>query len=190
VCKQDNYSTDQNPYLPHRARIIRTLPRIADHQLFHIRLENEQIVQDFIYRPGQFVMLSVVGTGEAPFSISSFPARPGIIELRVRRIGWVTNALFRIPPNTLVDVRSPYGNGFPVEQLEGNNLLLVAGGLGMAQLRLLLLYVLDKRSKFGKITLMYGKSKTACRSWCLCCLGWCTGHEKRNPTGKNIKRGI
>ncbi len=146
----------ENPYLPHPARIIRTLPQILDHQLFQIRFEKEQMAESFTYRPGQFVMLSVIGTGEAPFSISSSPTRPGNIELCVRRIGHVTDALFRLRPNALVGVRGPYGNGFPIEKLEGNNLLLVAGGLGMAPLRSLLWYALDNRSKFNNVTLMYG----------------------------------
>ena len=146
----------ENPYLPHPARIIRTLPQIPDHQLFQIRFEKEQMAESFTYRPGQFVMLSVIGTGEAPFSISSSPTRPGNIELCVRRIGHVTDALFRLRPNALVGVRGPYGNGFPIEKLEGNNLLLVAGGLGMAPLRSLLWYALDNRSKFNNVTLMYG----------------------------------
>ena len=82
----------ENPYLPKPARIIRTLPQIVDHQLFQIRFEDEEMINNFKYLPGQFVMLSVIGTGEAPFSISSSPTRPGIIELCVRRIGHVTNA--------------------------------------------------------------------------------------------------
>jgi len=146
----------QNLYLPRLARIIRTLPQIPEHQLFQIRFEQEEMVKSFSYRPGQFVMLSVIGTGEAPFSISSSPTRPGVIELCVRRIGHVTKALFKLPPNSLVGIRGPYGNGFPVDKLEGNNLLLVAGGLGIAPLRSLLWYALDNRSKFKDVTLMYG----------------------------------
>lgn len=156
MSKRQNCSGCQNPYLPHTARIIRILPQMADHQLFQIRFEDEEIVKSFTYRPGQFVMLSVIGTGEAPFSISSSPTRPGIIGLCVRRIGQVTDALFKLPPNAMVGVRGPYGNGFPVEQLEGNNLLLVAGGLGMAPLRSLLGYALDNRSNFKDVILMYG----------------------------------
>jgi NAD(P)H-flavin reductase len=114
------------------------------------------MVRNFEYRPGQFVMLSVIGTGEAPFSISSSPTRPGNIELCVRRTGHVTNALFRVVAGARVAVRGPYGNGFPIEKLEGNNLLLVAGGLGMAPLRSLLWYALDNRDKFKDVTLLYG----------------------------------
>ena len=156
MTKHSNSSKHSNPYLPHPARIIRTLPQIPDHQLFQIRFEEEEMIKNFAHRPGQFVMLSVIGTGEAPFSISSSPTRPGIIELCVRRIGRVTRALFDLPPNALVGIRGPYGNGFPIDQFEGNNLLIVAGGLGMAPLRSLLWYALDNRSKFKDIILMYG----------------------------------
>lgn len=156
MLKHQNSPKTQNPYLPHPARIIRTLPQIPEHQLFQIRFEDQELVKSFTYQPGQFVMLSVIGTGEAPFSISSSPTRPGIIELCVRRIGRVTDALFDLPPNSLVGIRGPYGNGFPIEQLEGNDLLLVAGGLGVAPLRSLLWYALDNRSKFKNVILMYG----------------------------------
>jgi NAD(P)H-flavin reductase len=101
-------------------------------------------------------MLSLPGTGEAPFSISSSPTRRGFVELCVRRVGRVTGALYRLNTNDLVGVRGPYGNGFPVQDMYGDDLLLVAGGLGMAPLRSLLWYAIDNRGKFKSITLMYG----------------------------------
>lgn len=156
MSNDSNSMKSKNPYLPHPARIIRKLPQIRDHVLFQIRFEEEEWAKNFTYRPGQFVMLSVIGTGEAPFSISSSPTRPEIIELCVRRIGRVTKALFNLPPDAMVGIRGPYGNGFPLEKLETENLLLVAGGLGMAPLRSLLWYALDNRSKFKDVTLMYG----------------------------------
>jgi sulfhydrogenase subunit gamma (sulfur reductase) len=145
-----------NPYQPHTARIVGIQRLAPDHQLFTLRLVDEAPRRAFRQRPGQFVMLSVAGTGEAPISISSPPTRPETIELCVRRVGRLTDALFRLRPNDLVGVRGPYGNGFPVEVLEGNDLLLVAGGLGMAPLRSLLGYALDRRERFGRVTLLYG----------------------------------
>lgn len=141
---------------PYLARIIKVLPQIKDHLLFRIKFEDPKIASNFSYRPGQFVELSVIGSGEAPISISSKPNKQGILELCVRRIGRVTNALFRLPVNSLVGVRGPYGNGFMIEKLMGNNLLIVAGGLGIAPLRSLLWYALEHRSKFKDIILMYG----------------------------------
>jgi len=154
-----NYSSTSgadNIYQPSLARIVRILPQIKDHRLFQLRFEDPEMRRSFTYRPGQFVELSVMGTGEAPISISSSPTRPGVIELCVRKIGRMTEALFKLPLNSLVGLRGPYGNGFPVEEMEENNLLIIAGGLGMAPLRSLLWYALDNRSKFKEIELMFG----------------------------------
>lgn len=145
-----------NPYQPAVAHIVRIHRMVADNHLFTVRFADDRQAAAFRHRPGQFVMLSVPGAGEAPISISSSPTRPEVLELCVRRVGRVTNALYRLRATDHVGVRGPYGNGFPVERLEGNDLLLVAGGLGMAPLRSLLWYALDRRDRFGAVTLMYG----------------------------------
>src|SRR5512136_640041 len=146
----------ENPYLPHLARITRIHRMVPDNHLFQLRFVDEALVEKWTHRPGQFVELSVIGTGEAPISISSSPTRRGILEFCIRRAGRTTNALYRLPTNALVGIRGPYGNGFPVEEMEGHDLLIVAGGLGMAPLRSLLWYALDHRERFGTVTLMYG----------------------------------
>lgn len=146
----------ENPYLPYMARLVRVYKMVPDNSLFTLRFLDERAARSFAHRPGQFVMLSVPGAGEAPISISSSPSRPGVLELCVRRVGRLTSALCRLKTNDVVGVRGPYGNGFPVEQIAGHDLLLVAGGLGMAPLRSLLWYALDNRDRFGRITLMYG----------------------------------
>lgn len=145
-----------NPYQPSLARIARIHRMLPDTRLFQLRFVDERIADTWSHRPGQFVELSVIGTGEAPISISSSPTRRGVLELCVRRAGRVTDALFRLPTRALVGIRGPYGNGFPVEEMTGQDLLIVAGGLGIAPLRSLLWYALDHREQFGAITLMYG----------------------------------
>ena len=149
----------RNPYQPHRARIVRIFKMVEDNYLFTLRFLDDRMAQSFQHRPGQFVMLSIPGAGEMPISISSSPSRPGVLELCVRRVGRVTNALYRMDTNDVVSIRGPYGNGFPIEDIMGNDLLFAAGGLGMAPLRSLVWYALDNRDKFGKLTLMCG-SKT------------------------------
>lgn len=145
-----------NPYQPYQARIIRIHRMVDDNWLFTLRFLDEDAAAAFRHRAGQFVMLSVPGAGEAPVSISSSPSWLGVVELCVRRVGRVTDALYRLRPMDVVGVRGPYGNGFPIEKLRGASLLLAAGGLGIAPLRSLLWFAIDHRDQFGDITLMYG----------------------------------
>ena len=146
----------RNPFQPHPARIVRVYKMVEENHLFTMRFVDDGFAEQFRHCPGQFVMLSVPAAGEAPFSITSSPSRPQILELCVRRVGRVTDALYRLETNDIVGIRGPYGNGFPVEEIAGNDLLLIAGGLGMAPLRSLLWYALDHRDEFRRVTLMYG----------------------------------
>lgn len=146
----------ENVYQPQLARIVRKHQLSPDTTLFAFRFEDPELAERFAYRPGQFVEVSVLGVGEAPISISSTPSRPGVIELVVRRVGRVTEALHRLEQNAVVGLRGPYGNGWPLERVRRQDLLIIAGGLGMAPLRSLLNYVLDHRGEFGRVTVMYG----------------------------------
>ncbi len=150
-----------NPYQPHLARIVRIYRMVEDNYLFTLRFQDHEIGRNFSHQPGQFVMVSVPGAGEAPISIASSPSRPGTLDLCVRRAGRVTNAIYRLHTNDMVGLRGPYGNGYPIAKMAGDDLLLAAGGLGMAPLRSLLWFALDNRGLFGNITLMYGAKTPA-----------------------------
>jgi NAD(P)H-flavin reductase len=158
VTAQDPVLSD-NPYQPNLARIVRIDKLVENTQLFTLRFLDEHLVRNFRHQPGQFIMLSIPGTGEMPISISSSPSRPGVLELCVRRVGRVTSALYRMRTNDVVGIRGPYGNGYPMEEIAGHDLLLAAGGLGMAPLRSLLWYTLDHRDQFNNLTLMYGSKR-------------------------------
>jgi sulfhydrogenase subunit gamma (sulfur reductase) len=108
------------------------------------------------HQPGQFLEVSLFGVGEAPISISSPPTRPQTIQLCVRNVGQVTSKLHGLEPGSTIGIRGPFGHGFDTEELKGRDILFVAGGLGLAPLRSLFLYVLDKRDDYGVVTLLYG----------------------------------
>ena len=148
-----------NPFLPEPARIVRMYPLTDDVKFFQVRIADMEKALAFKYRVGQFAMLSVLGAGEAPFSISSTPSRPGLLEFCIRKVGTVTEALFRLKENDLIGIRGPYGNGFPVEKIKGKEVLIVMGGLGAAPLRSVLLYCLDNRDQFGRVILLHGAKK-------------------------------
>lgn len=158
---EKNELNPNNPFLPEPARIVRMYPLTDDVKFFQVRIADMSKALSFRYRAGQFAMVSVLGAGEAPFSISSTPSRPGLLEFCIRQTGTVTNALFRLKENDLVGLRGPYGNGFPVEKMKDKDVLIVMGGLGAAPLRSVLLYCLDNRDQFRRVILLHGAKRPA-----------------------------
>jgi NAD(P)H-flavin reductase len=153
--------TQSNPFIPEPARIVRTYHLTEDVKFFQVRIVDMDKALSFNYSPGQFAMISVLGAGEAPFSISSPPSRPGLLEFCIRKAGTVTNALFRMKENDLIGLRGAYGNGFPVEKMRDKDILIVVGGLGAAPLRSVLLYCLDNRDRFRRVSLLHGAKRPA-----------------------------
>lgn len=146
----------ENPYRPWPARITSITDLTATEKLFEFRLIDERIRSAFHQDPGQFVELSIFGVGEAPISISSAPSKQGFIELCVRRAGRFTKVLHTMQCGDVVGIRGPFGRGFPFEEMKGHDILLVAGGLGIAPLKSLINYIHDERHAFGKVTIIYG----------------------------------
>lgn len=140
-------------YLPEIAKIV-SIRRLTElEKYFEIRLENQR---EFSFIPGQFVQLSVFGVGEAPISISSSPFDKDSIGVCIRRVGDVTSAIHRLEIDSYLGIRGPLGNGFPIEELKGKDILFIAGGLGLAPLRSMIYYVLEKRHDFGRVIILYG----------------------------------
>lgn len=146
----------ENPYIGDPMRLIRRYPLNDDVHFFQVRAVDMDKALALKYSPGQFMMVSLPGVGEAPFSISSTPSRPGLLEFGIKKVGNVTNSIFNLKENSIIDVRGPYGNGFPVDKMEGHDLVIIMGGLGAVPLRSLLLYALDNRDRFGKVYLLHG----------------------------------
>jgi sulfhydrogenase subunit gamma (sulfur reductase) len=141
-------------YMPVAARITNVLQLTALEKVFTIQLPGGLSLD---HRPGQFVEVSLLGTGEAPISISSSPSRSnGSFELCVRKVGDVTQAIHRLQPGDMLGVRGPFGHGFPYEKFRGKDILFAPGGLGLAPLRSLINQVLDERALYGRVIILYG----------------------------------
>jgi len=141
-------------YKPELAQLVDVQQMTATEKLFHIDLPGGK---DLDHDPGQFVMLSVLGVGEAPISITSSPSRSnGNFELCVRKVGDVTGALHAMQPGDRVGIRGPFGNGFPIDRMRGKDVLFAPGGLGLAPLRSLINQVLDERDDFERVMILYG----------------------------------
>jgi sulfhydrogenase subunit gamma (sulfur reductase) len=145
-----------NPYLPEMATIVEVIDETPNIKTFRIVLDDEEKMQQFTFRPGQVGQLSVFGVGESTFVINSSPTRKDYLQFSVMRVGEVTTRLHGLRAGDKVGVRAPLGNGFPVEDLQGKHIVFIGGGIGMAPLRTLFYYMLDNRSDFGDITLLYG----------------------------------
>ena len=155
MCVQlDEREVQDNPFRPIQFRIVRKYPLTSDVNFFQARPVDMDESFDFI--PGQFIMMSIPGEGEAPFCISSPSSRPGLLEFCIRKMGSLTETLFNLKENQTIGIRGPYGNGFPMDKLEGKDILIVAGGMGVAPLRSLLLDILDNRDKYGNLTYLHG----------------------------------
>lgn len=148
-------------YRPEPATIVRRERLTELELLIELRLDSGR---ELGHRPGQFVELSVAGAGEAPLSVSSSPTRRGSFELVVRRVGTLTGALHRLADGDQVGIRGPFGTPFPVEgALRRQDVLFVCGGIGLVPVRSAIQYVLDKRSRYGAVTIVYGTKSPADR---------------------------
>jgi NAD(P)H-flavin reductase len=108
------------------------------------------------FEPGQFTMLLAFGVGEVPISISGDPARPEVLVHTVRDVGPVSHALATTPPGAVLGVRGAYGTGWEVERGRGGDVVIVAGGIGLAPLRPAILRIAASREQFGRVLLLYG----------------------------------
>lgn len=140
----------------YKAEITSIHQLTAMENLYRIRFIDPDERRQFTFLPGQFIMLELPGIGEAPFSISSSPARHGDIELCIRKAGNLTNFLAKTGRGTIVGLRGPFGTNFPMEKMHDQNLLLIAGGLGLAPLRSAIAYAQDNRSRLESVDIIYG----------------------------------
>ncbi len=125
-------------------------------KLFHLKILNNTERRLFGFRPGQFVMLEVPGFGEVPISISSSSNNREYIELCVRKSGRTTNILHQAQKGAKLGIRGPFGTSFPMERMAGHNILLVAGGLGLAPLRAPIYWACEHRDDFKDVHILYG----------------------------------
>ncbi len=139
-----------------RAEITNVIRLTEMEKLFHLRIVDDKQREQFSFLPGQFVMVELPGYGEVPISISSSTSNNGYVELCIRKAGTVTDALHLAQRGAKVGIRGPFGTHFPLEQMKGESILLIAGGLGLAPLRAPIYYVTENRSDFKDVHILYG----------------------------------
>jgi NAD(P)H-flavin reductase len=146
----------ENVFVPKMAVLDRVVDEIDEVKTFYWHFENPADQETFRrFKPGQFAQVSIMGAGEFPASLPPSPTEKEVF-FTVRRVGSVTAAMHALKPGQRFGVRGPYGNGFPMEDYYGKNLVFVAGGIGLIPLRSCIVYARDQREKYKRLQVFYG----------------------------------
>lgn len=127
-----------------------------NHDTFTLALRSQSGATVNSFLPGQFNMLYIFGVGEVPISISGDPASKDIVIHTTRSVGTVTGEMQKLECGDSIGLRGPYGSAWPMERIKGADLLIVAGGLGLAPLRSVIYQVISEREQYGNVTILYG----------------------------------
>jgi NAD(P)H-flavin reductase len=144
----------RNIYAPIRAKLTEVIEESPSIKTFVLVPED-----NFSFKTGQFIELSVDGIGEAPFTPSSSPLIKEKLEVTVMKTGYVTDYMHMLKPGVFMGIRGPYGRGYPVETFFGKEVLILSGGCGLAPIRSLLYTLESIKDNLVKVILCYG-SKT------------------------------
>ena len=138
--------------LPEPRRVLRVRRETPD----TVSLTIETSAETFSFLPGQFNMLYAFAVGEVPISVSGDPGRRREIIHTIKAVGAVSRALCSLRKGTVVGLRGPFGRPWPLADLEGEDLVIVAGGLGLAPLRPVVYHVLKHRGAYRAVSLLVG----------------------------------
>ncbi|MCX8109575.1 MAG: FAD/NAD(P)-binding protein, partial [Verrucomicrobiae bacterium] len=147
---------DSRPLVPVWATIVDIQEETSNTRTYVLRIDDPALRDAYRFEPGQFNMVYVFGVGEAAISISSDPADRERLAHTIRHVGSVTRAIARMKVGDKLGLRGPFGNGWPISRCRGRDILMVAGGIGLAPIRPLIYSILANRGQFGRVVLMYG----------------------------------
>ena len=149
-----------NPYIPMLTKVKSVVSEneVNDIKTFELEFVKEEEYKAFEYVPGQFAEISIIGKGECPIGIASSPTEEGTIKFTIKKMGTVTSSFHNCDIGDTIGVRGPLGNGWPMEELKGKNIVVIGGGFAFSTLRSLVLYVLDDKNRkdYKNITVIYG----------------------------------
>ncbi|KKM89857.1 hypothetical protein LCGC14_1244470 [marine sediment metagenome] len=149
-----------NPYIPNLTTIksIVTENKANDIKTIELEFKKEEDYKSFDYIPGQFAEISLIGKGECPIGIASSPTEEGTVKFTIKKMGEVTSAFHNTLVGDTIGIRGPFGNGWPMKEMKGKNIVVIGGGFAFSTLRSLMLYALNEkyRKDYGDLTIIYG----------------------------------
>lgn len=147
-----------DPMVPSLSTVVERRQELSDVWTIELDVEDTSVLA---FRPGQFNMLYAFGVGEAAISVSGDPAGASRLVHTIRDVGKVSRALAQATPGTQLGVRGPFGTAWPVDEAHGRDIVILAGGLGLAPLRPAIYHVLANRGHYGRIAILYGARSPA-----------------------------
>ncbi|MCL4386165.1 MAG: FAD/NAD(P)-binding protein [Actinobacteria bacterium] len=145
----------KNLLIPQIATVKKIINETTNIISLQIVLDDNESLKNFKFEPGQFGQISVFGVGESTFVINSSPLVKEYLQFSVMKTGVNTTAIHNLSEGEKVGLRAPLGNWFPYKDMEGRNILFIAGGIGAAPLRPLIFYIIENKNKYKNLTLLY-----------------------------------
>jgi len=145
-----------NPYLIHAATIVGKIREAEGIDTYRLRFVDEQVRRRFRFAPGQFNMVYLFGVGEVAISIVSDPDEPQCLDHTIRVVGRVTKSIARLQPGDELGIRGPFGQGWPLDGAQGNDVVIVTGGLGCAPVVGAIEYIFRRRTQYGSVKILHG----------------------------------
>lgn len=142
------FGAKDDKMFPFGAKITGIMEQTPDTRLYRIKYSLGK------YIPGQFVEVSVSGFGESPIGLASYSK--DYVELLIRTVGNVTSKIGDLGKGDVVGIRGPFGNGFPMSEIEGKKIIVISGGTGTAPIRSVIEYVLANMKKYSGIEAFFG----------------------------------
>ncbi|MHA1917376.1 MAG: FAD/NAD(P)-binding protein [Candidatus Ranarchaeia archaeon] len=148
----------RNPLVPETIEVIKITSETPTVKTFRLRFKNKERQEEFSFKPGQYCMIGIPGYGSAPFGLASSPYNKEWIEFTIKKVGKLTNQILNVTKGQEILIRGPFGNSWPIKLMKGNNINVIAGGMGFPPIRSLLYEFCQNRKDYEKITLLYGSS--------------------------------
>lgn len=148
--------TGTNPYVIHPATIVEKIREAERIDTYRLRFVDERMRRRYRFAAGQFNMVYLVGVGEVAISIVSDPDEPEYLDHTIRAVGRVTNAIARLQPGDGLGVRGPFGRGWPLDEAQGKDVVIVTGGLGCAPVVGAIEYIFRRRDRYGTVKILHG----------------------------------
>lgn len=149
-------NTGVNPYLIQQAIIVEKIREAEGIDTYRLRFADEQVRRAYRFAAGQFNMVYLFGVGEVAISIVSDPDEPEFLDHTIRIVGRVTKAMAKLQPGDVLGIRGPFGQGWPLDEARGKDVVIVTGGLGCAPVVGAIEYIFRRRTQYGTVKILHG----------------------------------